>query len=154
MNDASHEHFMRRAIELAANVPHLPFGAAIVDQDRQEIIAEGWNRSSINPTWHGEIDALNHLAQLPTTIPGSRLALYTTAEPCPMCQGAILWSGIGTVVFGTSIRFLQSQGWRQIDIQAEEVIRRSPTWNCTLIGGILETECNEMFLSAAQRGFD
>jgi len=38
-----------------------------------------------------------------------------------MCLGAILWSGIGTVVFGSSIRFLQKQGWRQIDILAEEV---------------------------------
>ena len=36
-----------------------------------------------------------------------------------MCQGAILWSGIETVVYGTSIRFLQSQEWRQIDIMAE-----------------------------------
>lgn len=32
---------------------------------------------------------------------------YTTAEPCPMCQAAILWSGIGTVVLGSSIRSLQ-----------------------------------------------
>jgi tRNA(Arg) A34 adenosine deaminase TadA len=29
-----------------------------------------------------------------------------------MCLAAILWSGIGTVVFGSSIRFLQQQGWR------------------------------------------
>ena len=32
-----------------------------------------------------------------------------------MCMAAILWSGIGTVVFGSSIRFLQQQGWKQID---------------------------------------
>jgi hypothetical protein len=42
-----------------------------------------------------------------------------------MCLAAILWSGIGTVAFGSSIRFLQQQGWRQIDILAEEVVRRS-----------------------------
>jgi tRNA(adenine34) deaminase len=41
---------------------------------------------------------------------GPGLVLYTTAESCPMCQAAILWSGIGTVVFGSSIRFLQQQG--------------------------------------------
>jgi len=73
--------------------------------------------------------------------------LYTTAEPCPMCIGAILWSGIGTVVFGTSIRFLQRRGWRQIDIRAGEVVRRSP-WTCEIAGGVLERECNALFLAA------
>jgi tRNA(adenine34) deaminase len=143
---------MRRAIELAANVPNLPFGAVIVDKESGEIVAEGWNKSSINPTWHGEIDAINRLAEVRADIDGSRLALYTTAEPCPMCQGAILWTGIESVVYGTSIRFLQSQEWRQIDILAEEVVRRSPTWRCTVIGGILEQECNALFLAASHRG--
>ncbi|MCU0879431.1 MAG: hypothetical protein MUF06_16755, partial [Pirellulaceae bacterium] len=62
MNDFPHETYMRRAIELAANVPQLPFGAVIVDRDAGVIVAEGWNRSALNPTWHGEIDAINQLA--------------------------------------------------------------------------------------------
>ena len=28
--------------------------------------------------------------------------LYTNAEPCAMCAGAIYWSGIGTVVYAIS----------------------------------------------------
>ena len=40
----------------------------------------------------------------PVKFDPSQLVLYTTAEPCPMCQGAISWSGIGTVVSGTSIK--------------------------------------------------
>jgi tRNA(adenine34) deaminase len=148
MSDPGHERYMRRAIELAANVPNLPFGAVIVDQESSKIVAEGWNKSSINPTWHGEIDAINRLAEVRPEIDGRKLVLYTTAEPCPMCQGAILWSGIETVVYGTSIRFLQKNGWRQIDILAEEIVRRSPSWTCSLIGGILEQECNALFLAA------
>jgi tRNA(Arg) A34 adenosine deaminase TadA len=62
-------------------------------------------------------------------------------------MAAILWSGIGAVVFGSSIRFLQQQGWRQIDILADEVVRRSPAWVCTIIGGVLEAECNALFES-------
>ena len=112
-------------------------------------MAEGWNKSSVNPTWHGEIDAINRLAESQAGFDGSQLVLYTTAEPCPMCQGAILWTGIKTVVYGTSIRLLQSLGWRQIDILAEEVVRRSPSWRCTVIGGVLERECNALFEAAS-----
>jgi tRNA(adenine34) deaminase len=154
MNDLEHDHYMRRAIELAAKVPNLPFGAVIVNRHSGQIVAEGWNKSSINPTWHGEIDAINQFVLSHPGIDGTNLVLYTTAEPCPMCQGAILWTGIEMVIFGTSIRFLQKNGWRQIDILAEEVVRRSPTWRCTLIGGVLEQECNALFLAASRQGIE
>ncbi len=62
-----------------------------------------------------------------------------------MCMAAILWSGIQMVVFGTSIRFLQQHGWRQIDVLAEEIVRRSPGWQCTIVGGVLQKECNSLF---------
>ncbi len=146
MND--HELYMRRAIALAANVPDLPFWALIVGGDTGTILSKGWNKTSLNPMWHGEIDAINGLALSRVAIEGKSFVLYTTAEPCPMCQAAILWSGIETVVFGTSIRSLQRLGWRQIDILAEEVIRRSPGWNCTLIGGVLERDCDALFQNA------
>lgn len=146
MND--HERHMRRAIALAEKVPDLPFGAVIVDADNGKIVADGWNKTSQNPIWHGEVDAINRLASSGVGVEGKSLVLYTTAEPCPMCQGAILWSGIEKVVFGTSIRTLQRLGWRQIDILAEEVVRRSPAWNCTLIGGVLERDCDALFQKA------
>jgi|APGre2960657505_1045072.scaffolds.fasta_scaffold05508_7 tRNA(adenine34) deaminase len=146
MND--HELYMRRAIALAAHVPELPFGALIVDGDSDTILSEGWNKTSVNPTWHGEIDAINGLSSSGVLVEGKHLVLYTTAEPCPMCQAAALWSGIETVVFGTSIRSLQRLGWRQIDILAQEVVRRSPAWNCKLIGGVLERDCDALFQKA------
>ena len=145
MNELDHERYMRRAIELAGKVPDLPFGAVITDRDTGTILSEGWNKTSVNPTWHGEIDAINGLASSDVCFKGKSLILYTTAEPCPMCQGAILWTGIETVVFGTSIRSLQRLGWRQIDILAAEVVRRSPAWKCTLIGGVMEQECDALF---------
>ena len=114
-------------------------------------MSEGWNKSSINPTFHGEIDAINQLVLVNPGIDANKLVLYTTAEPCPMCQAAILWTGIEMVVFGTSIRSLQKMGWRQIDILAEEVVRRTPTWRCTITGGVLEQECDALFAMAVSR---
>ena len=66
-----HEHYMRRAIELGKQNPRLPFGALIVDRVTGEILAEGWNRTEINPIWHGEIDAINRLWSSGDTISNS-----------------------------------------------------------------------------------
>jgi tRNA(Arg) A34 adenosine deaminase TadA len=135
---------MRRAIALAKQVPRLPFGAVIVRRATGEIVAEGFNRSSESPTFHGEIDAINRCAAAHHSIDWTELDLYTTAEPCPMCQSAIEWAGIPLVVYGSSIPFLQSLGWWQIDIRAEGYARRTLFRQTTIVGGILESECNPL----------
>lgn len=150
IREIDHERWMLRAIELTDNVPELPFGAVIVHRETGEMVAEGWNQSAINPTWHGEIDAINRLFRSGRRVDGRDLILYTTAEPCPMCMGAILWSGIESVVFSASIQFLHDIGWRQITISAQEMIERSPGCNCVVRGGVLERECNELFLSLSR----
>jgi tRNA(adenine34) deaminase len=146
-----HERYMRLAIEQARNVPKLPFGAVIVDSRNGEVLADGYNRSADSPTFHGEIDVINRLAAKGPRDDWAPLALYTTAEPCPMCQGAIEWAGIGLVVYGTSIATLQELGWWQIDIRADEVIRRTPFRKTRLIAGVLADECDALF-RAVPRG--
>ncbi len=144
----SPEDYMHLAIAMAQNVPQYPFGAVIARRPTGEVLAQGFNRSSNNPTFHGEIDVINRCAADHSPIDWTELDLYTTAEPCPMCQSAIEWAGIPTVYFGTSIPFLQQHGWSQIDIRAEEVSRRTPFRHTTIIGGILKSECNALFEAA------
>ena len=139
---------MRRAIEIAQRNPASPFGAVLVDTDTWQVVAEGINRSHLSPVRHGEIDAIENCAQQFPHVDWSRLWLYTTAEPCCMCQGAILWAGISRVVYGTSIQTLKSSGWRQIDIPASEVADRTPDTACEIIGGVLEDECDSLFRRA------
>ena len=38
--------------------------------------------------------------------------LYTTAEPCPMCLGGILWSNISKVYFGCTVDDTNEIGFR------------------------------------------
>jgi tRNA(adenine34) deaminase len=144
----SPDEYMRLAIVMAQKVPRYPFGAVIVRPTTGEVLAKGYNRSSRNPLVHGEIDVINRCAAAHAPVDWTTLDLYTTAEPCPMCQSAIEWAGIATVYFGTSIPFLQQHGWRQIDIRAEEVARRTPFRQTKVIGGILELECNALFEAA------
>ena len=143
-DDESH---MRRAIRLAANNPKYPFAAVIVDEEKK-VVGEGWNRSAQNPTWHGEMDAINKCAAAHPRVDWTRLTLYTTAEPCAMCQGAVAWAGIKRVVFGSSIPFLKSVDVWAIDIRAEELARLATFRKCTVVGGVLEEECNRLFRAA------
>ncbi len=142
---------MRRAADVARSNPACPFGAVLVDADTLQVVSEGLNRTQASPVRHGEIEAIERCAAERPGVDWSRLWLYTTAEPCCMCQGAIVWAGIGRVVFGTSIETLQELGWRQIAIPAAEVIRRTPQAQCELIGAVLEKECDDLFRSALER---
>ena len=144
----NHEAFMRKAIEQAVKVPQFPFGAIIVKRATGEIVAEGFNQSALNPTLHGEMVAINRCAELQQPTNWSEFDLYTTAEPCPMCQSAIQWAGIANVYYGTSIPYLKAHNWHQINIRASEVITQTDFRETTIVGGILETECNALFDNA------
>jgi tRNA(adenine34) deaminase len=150
----NHEHFMRRAIELAKQAPQYPFGALIVRRDDGQCVGRGFNRSDLNPTYHGEMVAINDCAVLHRAEDWRGFDLYTTAEPCAMCQGAIEWAGIGRVFFGTSIPYLQKLGWWQIDLRAAEVSARAVFRDTLIVGGILEAECNALFAAACRGCFD
>ena len=75
----------------------------------------------------------------------AHLLLYTTAEPCPMCSGAILWAGIPHVVYGTSIETLKKLGLPHIDLPCEEVADRASFEGFAVTGGILEQDCDALF---------
>ena len=149
--ELDHAAFMRRAIAQAREVPLLPFGAVLVHTATGEVLAEGHNRSAKNPTFHGEIDVINRLAAGRPQVDWGSLVLYTTAEPCPMCQSAVEWAGIPWVVYGSSIPFLQGLGWRQIDIRAGEVARRTPFRRTAVLGCVLAKGCDALFEAAPRR---
>lgn len=70
-----------------------------------EVLAEainafGWPDG--DATGHAELVALREASR---RIPPERLAqatLYSSAEPCAMCAGAVYWSGISRVVYALS----------------------------------------------------
>lgn len=141
-------HFMQAAITLGRTNPKYPFGSVIVARSESRIVAEGVNRVQENPLWHAEILAIHHFAEAQHSISWPDLDLYTTAEPCPMCQSAILWAGIGRVFFGVSISRLTELGWRQIAIPAKTIVQKMPGASCEIMGGVLEEDCEDLFRSA------
>lgn len=139
--------FMRHAIEVAKSNEDAPFGSVLVERSSGVVVAEGVNRAHENPLLHGEIDAINRYASSRRARWGE-LQLFTTAEPCCMCQAAILWSGITEVYFGTSIEDLQAMGWKQINLSARELTELADFANCRIVGGVLRAECDELFARA------
>ena len=77
--------------------------------------------------------------------------LYTTAEPCPMCSGAILWSGIPRIVLGTRIETLKGFGLPHIDLPSEEVSTRCSFGGFEVTYGVLEKDCDALFEEVARR---
>lgn len=93
-----------------------PFGAAVCDRDSGALVAAGVNCAfACNASVaHAEIVALT-LAQQATGLLdlGQRpsLGLYTSAEPCAMCLGAIPWSGIRFVAIGARDADIRAVGF-------------------------------------------
>ena len=79
------------------------------------------------------------------------LTMYGTGEPCPMCMSALVWAGIGGVIFGTSLAGLKRAGIDQIDIPAATVAAASPFWHGELLGGVLASETDALF-TAGRKG--
>ena len=108
--------FMKEAIAEARagiNAGHGgPFGCVIVRDG--EIVGKGHNEviKRNDPTCHGEVMAIRNACRNLCTYDLSGCELYTTAEPCPMCRGAILWSNIRKVYYGCNIADTDSIGFR------------------------------------------
>ncbi|HAT8958782.1 TPA: nucleoside deaminase [Legionella pneumophila subsp. pneumophila] len=140
MND-----FMAATIEVAATNPMAPYGAIIVYDDK-EILLKSVNSAHNNPVMHGELSVIHSLFNNGFSGDVSKLSLYTTAEPCPMCAAAIYWAMIPKVIYGSSIAFLHDLFGRQIQVGAEEIFSKTPDfYRCHLIGGVMEDECNKLF---------
>ena len=89
-----------------------PFGCVIVKDGN--VIGRGHNEvlSMNDPTCHGEIMAIHDACKALGTFDLTGCELYTTAEPCPMCLGAILWANIDKVYYGCSISDTDEIGFR------------------------------------------
>jgi len=89
-----------------------PFGTAIVKDGK--VIARGHNRVLINldPTRHGEVDAIRKACKKLGTFDLSGCELYTTGEPCHMCLCACMWANISKIYYGCTIKDNDMIGFR------------------------------------------
>ncbi len=98
--------FLRMAIHVASRSRERgnhPFGAILVDSHGNVLLeAENTVVTARDCTGHAETNLVRMASQRYERDVLATCTLYTSAEPCAMCAGAIYWSNIGRVVFGLS----------------------------------------------------
>ena len=129
-------YFMQQAIkeaQLAFDADEVPVGAVVVMNNK--IIARGHNQVELltDATAHAEIlvltSAFNSLGA--KYLPDA--TIYVTVEPCLMCCGALYWSKIGKIVYGTAD---DKNGYKHITKENWPFHPKTE-----LVTGILQDEC-------------
>jgi tRNA(Arg) A34 adenosine deaminase TadA len=146
------ELFLRRSFDVARRAMthgNHPFGAILVDQHRN-VLLEAEN--GYMPAHDGTAHAERLLAtQACTTLSADvlkRATLYSSAEPCAMCAGAIYWAGIGRVVYGLSEHRLRAVTGNHpenptLDLPCREVFETGQR-STEVIGPLLEDEAEAL----------
>ena len=140
-----HERFMRIAMEEArrgAAEGNVAVGSVVVHDEN--IIARGRNLvvTDSDPTAHAETVALRNAGAAMGHTDFSGFTLYTTFEPCPMCCGAILASGVSTLVLGARFTDVSSR-WG--DYAVERLLEMTGRGDSLrVVIGILTEECLEL----------
>jgi tRNA(adenine34) deaminase len=138
-------YFMQEALKVARRakeVGEVPIGCVIVHNNR--IIGRAHNQTVQlhDPTAHAEMIAITQAAEF---LQNERLidtVLYVTAEPCPMCAGAIVLARIKRVVFGT-----EDSKWGAAGSLYNILKDTRLNHSCEVTGGVLKEECSELLQS-------
>ena len=142
------EHFLRRSFDVARRATshgNHPFGAILVSADGNVLLeAENGYMPAQDGTAHAERLLATKACRELSREARAKATLYSSAEPCAMCAGAIYWAGIGRLVYGLSEHRLRGITGNHpenptLDLPSREVLGRGqrPT---EVVGPLLEDE--------------
>lgn len=111
----THKDYLLRCVEISKNARkhgNTPFGALLIDEDGNILLEqENIEITKKDCAGHAETTLARRASHLYSKDFLWKCTLYTTAEPCAMCSGAIYWANIGKVVYGmTEKRLLELTG--------------------------------------------
>jgi tRNA(Arg) A34 adenosine deaminase TadA len=93
-----------------------PFGALLVAGGGELVLeAENTVTSARDCTGHAETNLMRMASQALSARERRGSTVYTSAEPCPMCAGAIFWANVRRVVFGLGQEQLRAVTGREPD---------------------------------------
>ncbi|WDI78972.1 tRNA adenosine(34) deaminase TadA [Candidatus Purcelliella pentastirinorum] len=103
-NNINKRYWIQYALKLAEQalkIGEIPVGAVITLNNK--LIGEGKNCviNNNDPTAHAEIIAIRNAAKFKKNYRLTNSLIYVTLEPCLMCYGALIYSRIKKIIFGT-----------------------------------------------------
>lgn len=115
MTYKEHGYYLKKCIEIskaAREQGNTPFGAILVNKEGEIILEQGnVEITEKRCTGHAETALAEKASNKFDREYLWDCTLYTTAEPCAMCSGAIYWANIGSVVYAmTEKRLLELTG--------------------------------------------
>lgn len=143
-----HLYYLRRCVEIsraAREAGNTPFGALLIDPNGHILIEQGnIEITERNCTGHAETTLMEVASGQYDKDFLWHCTMYTTAEPCAMCSGAVYWGNVGTVVYGLSEkRLLQLTGSNEqnptFDLPCRDVFARGQK-KITVLGPFAEVE--------------
>jgi tRNA(Arg) A34 adenosine deaminase TadA len=103
--------FLRRTFDVARRAQtrgNHPFGAILVSGEGEVLIEmENGFMPDRDMTGHAERLLATQASRSYDPAALARATIYSSAEPCAMCAGAIYWAGIGRLVYALSERRLK-----------------------------------------------
>jgi tRNA(Arg) A34 adenosine deaminase TadA len=125
-----------------------PFGALLVAGNGAVLAAAENSQVTDEQVFaHAEMNLLQRAVQQFTPDVLATSTLYTNAEPCAMCAGAIFWSGISRLVYGLSgDRLHEMSGFspQMLVASARDVLARAGR-QVEIVGPIFEAEAEALF---------
>ena len=144
MND----YFMKIALDLAKkSITHneIPVGCVLVN-DKNKIISYASNSvvKNYDPTSHAEIVAIRKACKKLKTTNLLNFSIYTTLEPCLMCESLIINVGIKKIYFGAFSDCIKIHKRKIKNYFSHDK-------NYEFFGGFYEKECSELIISALEK---
>lgn len=140
------EQYMREALreaEQALTSKDRPVGAVVVHQGHVVARARHQVKLLRDPTAHAVVIAITQAANALQSDQLAGAVAYVTQEPCAMCVGALLLSGIERIVFGASDPKRGACG-SVVDLTSNERLNR----RLTVVRDVLAGDCHALLRKA------
>ena len=141
----AHLKYIRATIRLAEKSREKgnhPFGALLVDAEGKLLLeAENTVVTEQDCTGHAETNLMRLASQKYHRNILANCTIYSSAEPCPMCSGAIYWGNVTQIVYGLSEKKLYSmiRGKEALYLPCREIFEKGLKM-VNVIGPLLENE--------------
>jgi tRNA(Arg) A34 adenosine deaminase TadA len=135
-----------------------PFGAVVFEETTGKVVAAAVNRVQqlANCALHAEVTALMFAQQRLgchtfQAEDGPSYMLASSCDPCAMCLGAVLWSGIQRVVCGATREDAMAVGFDEGPVFPESLLYLQER-GISITSGLRRQEASEVLQLYADRG--